>query len=59
MSRGHRPHIVRAGRDATIKKLAAASNADAERMRREAAERAAGSQPVPVVIGRQKKGGAA
>lgn len=58
MSRGHRPHIVRAGRDVPIQKLAAASNADAARMRREAAERAAGSRPVPVTIARQKKGGA-
>lgn len=49
-TRGARPHIVRAGRAGSIKDLARACNADAERMRREAAARAGTAVPAPVVI---------
>lgn len=53
-TRGARPHIVRAGRAGSIKDLAKACNADAERMRREAAERAGTAAAAPVVIPQRK-----
>jgi hypothetical protein len=49
-----RPHIIRAGRPVKLSKVLAQCNADAERMRREAAERAKTDQPVPVVLAPRK-----
>ena len=51
MSRGQRPNLIRAGRPAKLSKVLAQCNADAERMRKEAAQRAKSDQPAPVVLG--------
>jgi len=51
--RNTRDHIVRAGRDAPLKKVLAACNADAERMRREAQARAKADRPAPVAVPKQ------
>ena len=48
MTRGQRPPIVRAGRPPALKKVLAACNADAERMRRERVERAQQTVQAPV-----------
>lgn len=50
MSRHMRPPLLRAGRDAPLKKVLAACNADADRMRRERAERDQTSTAAPVVV---------
>ena len=50
MSRGPRPDLIRAGRPPKLSKVLAQCNADAERMRREAAQRAQKDQPAPVVL---------
>lgn len=51
MSRGQRPNIIRAGRPAKLSAVLAQCNADAERMRRQAEQRAMTDQPAPVVLG--------
>lgn len=50
MTRGQRAPIVRAGRPPALKKVLAACNADAERMRRERAAREQASASAPVVV---------
>jgi hypothetical protein len=45
-----RPHIMRAGRPAKLSKVLAQCNADAERMRKLAEQRAKTDQPAPVVL---------
>lgn len=50
MSRNFLDPIVRAGRPANLSKVLAQCNADAERMRAEAARRAASDKPAPVAI---------
>ena len=54
MSRGQRPSLIRAGRPAKLSKVLAQCNADAERMRQEAAQRAKADQPAPVVLAPRK-----
>lgn len=50
MTRPNRPAIVRAGRPAKLSKVLAQCNADAERMRAEAARRAVSDKPAPVTL---------
>lgn len=50
MSRGQRPNLIRAGRPAKLSRVLAQCNADAERMRREAEQRAQKDKPAPVVV---------
>ena len=56
MSRNIRPNLIRAGRSPKLSRVLAQCNADAERMRRQAEQRAQTDQPPPVVLG--KKGAA-
>lgn len=49
-----RPHIIRAGRPVKLSRVLAQCNAEAERMRREAAQRAKTDQPAPVVLAPRK-----
>lgn len=50
MSRGQRPNIIRAGRPAKLSRVIAQCNADAERMRKLAEQRAQKDQPAPVLL---------
>lgn len=50
MSRGQRPPLIRAGRPPKLSRVIAQCNADAERMRREAEQRAQKDRPAPVVL---------
>jgi hypothetical protein len=50
----NRPPIIRAGRPVKLSRVLAQCNADAERMRRQAAERVKTDQPAPVVLAPRK-----
>lgn len=54
MSRGQRPNIIRAGRPAKLSAVLAQCNADAERMRRQAEQRAITDQPAQVLLAPKK-----
>jgi hypothetical protein len=50
MSNQNRPPLIRAGRPVKLSRVLAQCNADAERMRKLAAERAKTDKPAPVVL---------
>jgi len=51
MSNPNRPALIRAGRPVKLSRVLAQCNADAERMRKLAAQRAKTDKPAPVVLG--------
>ena len=54
MPRANRPNLIRAGRPAKLSTVLLQCNADAERMRRQAEQRAKTDLPAPVVLAPKK-----